>query len=38
MKKNIIYILVALAVIAVVIVKLKSNKAATEDRVYHYDK
>ena len=33
MKKNIIYIVVALAVIAVVIIKLKTNKETTIDRV-----
>ena len=38
MKKNIIYIVVALAVIAVVIIKLKTNKETTIDRVYRYDK
>lgn len=38
MKKNIIYIVVALAVIAVVIFKLKTNKETTIDRVYRYDK
>jgi len=38
MKKNIIYIVLALAVIAVVIIKLKTNKETTVDRVYRYDK
>jgi len=38
MKKNIIYIVVALAIIAVVIIKLKTNKEITIDRVYRYDK
>ena len=38
MKKNIIYIVVALTVIAVVIIKLKTNKETTVDRVYRYDK
>lgn len=38
MKKNIIYIVVALAIISVVIIKLKTNKEITIDRVYRYDK
>jgi membrane fusion protein, multidrug efflux system len=38
MKKNIMYIVVALAIIAVVIIKLKTNKEITIDRVYRYDK
>ena len=38
MKKNIIYIVLALAVIAVVFIKLKTNKETTVDRVYRYDK
>lgn len=36
--KKIAGILVGLAVIAVVIIKLKSNKEIAEGRVYHYDK
>ncbi len=38
MKKTIIYIAVALALIALVIFQLKSNKETTKKRVYHYDK
>ena len=38
MKKNIIYIVVALALIAIVVISLKSNKETTVARVYHYDK
>lgn len=38
MKKNIIYIVITLAILAVVIIKLKSNKETTINRVYHYDK
>jgi len=38
MNKNIIYIVVILAVLAGVIIKLKSNKETTVDRVYRYDK
>ncbi len=38
MKKNIIYIVLALAIIAVVVFRLKSNKETTTNRVYHYDK
>ena len=36
--KKIIYILVAVALIAVVIIKLKSNKETTEKRVFQFDK
>lgn len=38
MKKTIIYIGVAIALIALVVFQLKSNKEATLERVYHYDK
>lgn len=38
MKKTIIYIVLALALIAIVIVRLKGNKETTENRVYQYDK
>jgi len=38
MKKTIIYIGVALALIALVVFQLKSNKETTVKRVYHYDK
>ncbi len=38
MKKNIIYIVVALALIAIVVISLKRNKETTVARVYHYDK
>jgi len=38
MKKTIIYIVLALALIAIVIVRLKGNKETTENRVYHYNK
>jgi RND family efflux transporter MFP subunit len=38
MKKNIIYIVVALALIAVTIFQLKKNKETTVNRVYQYDK
>jgi len=38
MKKKIIYIVVALALIAIVVVRLKSNKETTVKRVYHFDK
>ncbi|MBK6964438.1 MAG: efflux RND transporter periplasmic adaptor subunit [Bacteroidales bacterium] len=36
--KKILYIIVALAVIAVVIIRLKGNKETTENRVFQYDK
>jgi RND family efflux transporter MFP subunit len=36
--KKIIYIIAALALIAVVVIRLKSNKEITGKRVYHYDK
>ena len=38
MMKTIIYIVVALALIALVVFQLKSNKETTEKRVYQYDK
>ena len=38
MKKKIIYIVLALAFIAIVVIRLKSNKETTENRVYHYNK
>ncbi len=38
MKKTIIYIGVALALIALVVFQLRSNKETTVSRVYHYDK
>lgn len=38
MKKTIIYIVLALAVIAIVVIRLKSNKETTENRVYQYNK
>lgn len=38
MKKTIIYIIVALVLIAIVVIRLKSNKETTLNRVYHYDK
>ncbi len=38
MKKTIVYIGVALALIALVVFQLKSNKETTVKRVYHYDK
>lgn len=38
MKKTIIYIVLALALIAIVVIRLKSNKETTENRVYQYNK
>lgn len=38
MKKTIIYILVALALTAIAVIKLKNNKDATVERVYHFNK
>ncbi len=38
MKKTIIYIVVALVLIAIVIIQLKSNKETTVNRVYQYNK
>ncbi len=38
MKKSIIYIVLALVLIAIVVIRLKSNKETTENRVYHYNK
>jgi len=37
MKKAIIYIVVAIAVIAIVVIRLKGNKETTENRVYQYN-
>jgi len=36
--KKIIYIVVALVLVAIVVIKLKSNKEITQNRVYQYDK
>lgn len=38
MKKAIIYIIVAVALIAIVVIRLKTNKETTVNRVYQYDK
>lgn len=38
MKKTIIYIVLGLALIAIVAIRLKSNKQTTENRVYQYNK
>ncbi len=38
MKKSIIYIAVALVLTAIVVIKLKSNKETTVERVYHFNK
>lgn len=38
MLKKIIYIVVALGIIAITVYKLRSNKEATQNRVYHYNK
>jgi membrane fusion protein (multidrug efflux system) len=38
MKKTIIYIIVAMALIAIVVIRLKTNKETTVNRVYQYDK
>ena len=38
MNKKIIFIIVLLALIAVVVIRLKSNKEITQDRVYHFNK
>lgn len=38
MKKAIIYIILAVALVAVVAIRLKTNKETTENRVYQYDK
>lgn len=38
MKKAIIYIIVALALTAIVVIRLKTNKETTVNRVYQYDK
>ena len=38
MKKKIIYIVLTLTIIAIAAVRLESNKEATAERVYHFDK
>ena len=38
MKKKITYIIVALVLIAIVVIRLKSNKETTLNRLYQYDK
>jgi len=38
MKKKIIYIVIGLALVAIVVIRLKTNKDATQNRVYQYDK
>lgn len=38
MKKNIIYIVLAIVIVAAVVIQLKSNKSITENRVYQFDK
>ncbi len=38
MKKKIIYIVIGLALVAIVIIRLKTNKEITQNRVYQYDK
>jgi len=38
MKKAIIYIILAVALIAIVVIRLKTNKETTVNRVYQYDK
>ncbi|MBN1462906.1 MAG: efflux RND transporter periplasmic adaptor subunit [Paludibacteraceae bacterium] len=38
MKKKIIYIVLALALVFVVVIRLKNNKETTQKRVYQYDK
>ncbi|HPM12187.1 MAG TPA: efflux RND transporter periplasmic adaptor subunit [Bacteroidales bacterium] len=38
MKKKIIYIIIGLALVAVVVIRLKTNKETTQNRVYQYDK
>ncbi len=38
MKKTIIYTVLALALIAIVVIRLKGNKQTTENRVYQYNK
>lgn len=37
-KKKIVYIIIAIAILAVVVLKLKSNKEITQSKVYQYDK
>jgi len=36
--KKVLYIIIPLALIAIVVIKLKSNKEIVNDKVYHYDK
>lgn len=38
MKNKIIYIVLALVIVAVLVIRLKSNKETTENRVYRFDK
>lgn len=38
MKKKIIYIVIGLALVAIVVIRLKTNKETTQNRVYQYDK
>jgi RND family efflux transporter MFP subunit len=38
MKKTIIYIMLALALISIMVIRLKNNKETTVNRVYHYNK
>jgi membrane fusion protein (multidrug efflux system) len=38
MKKSIIYIVMALVLIAIVVIRLKSNKETTQNRIYHFNK
>jgi len=38
MKKKIIYIVVALVVLALVVIRLQSNKETTQNRIYHFNK
>lgn len=38
MKTKIIYIVIGLALVAVVVIRLKTNKETTQNRVYQYDK
>ena len=36
--KKVLYIIIPLALIAIVVIKLKSNKEIVKDKVYQYDK
>lgn len=38
MKKKIIYIVIGLAFVAIIVIRLKTNKETTQNRVYQYDK